>query len=338
MKCVLLAGGSGTRLAPLTDGFSKHLVRVGQRTLLEHALSDLEAGGVDEVCVVLGETGATAIRDHLRESDQFDLEVRYAVQGAARGVADAISHAEPFVGDEPFLVYLGDNLFGPSLEPFVRGFAATEDGVGLCLRRVDDPTRFGVPVFESGSLQDIVEKPADPPSEYAVTGLYGFPPAVFDHIERLEPSDRGELEVTDAIRSLLDAGRSAHVHRFDGWWVDAGTPDGLLTANRRVLAGSGGSGPAAATDAVGADADSGLGEGVRVRAPVSVGAGVEVGNGTELGPNVTLDADVVVGSEARISDSIVLSGATVADGTSVTRSIVAPGARVTTTLRDEVYR
>ncbi len=338
MKCVLLAGGSGTRLAPLTDGFSKHLVRVGQRTLLEHALSDLEAGGVDEVCVVLGETGATAIRDHLRESDQFDLEVRYAVQGAARGVADAISHAEPFVGDEPFLVYLGDNLFGPSLEPFVRGFAATEDGVGLCLRRVDDPTRFGVPVFESGSLQDIVEKPADPPSEYAVTGLYGFPPAVFDHIERLEPSDRGELEVTDAIRSLLEGGRSAHVHRFDGWWVDAGTPDGLLTANRRVLAGSGSPGPSGTPETGTSDPHHGLGERVRIHGPVSVGAGVEVGNGTELGPNVTLDADVVVGSEARISDSIVLSGATVADGTSVTRSIVAPGARVTTTLRDEVYR
>ena len=233
MKGVILAGGLGTRLLPLTLATNKHLLPVYDRPMVCYPLQQLAHAGITEVLIVTGEQHG----DHFREQlgDGFQL----AFQEGEGGIAEALSLAEDFAQGEPVVVILGDNIFQDALAPHLVEYRARGSGGMVFLKDVDDPERFGVAeVGADGVITRIVEKPAQPTSRYAVTGCYVYDSRVFDVIRTLAPSQRGELEITDVNNRYLEWGELTHA-TLPGWWTDAGTPESLHLASALVAADRG---------------------------------------------------------------------------------------------------
>jgi glucose-1-phosphate thymidylyltransferase len=340
MKGVLLAGGKGTRLRPITHTGPKQLVPVANKPVIQYAIEDLKNAGITDIGVVLGNKGREAIQDRLGDGSEFGVDITYIVQGDPLGLAHAVGCAREFVGDDDFVVYLGDNMLKQGIADLVESFERGEYDAGIALQSVGEPEQFGVAaVDESGAVTQLVEKPDDPPSTLALIGIYVFSPVVFDAIERLEPSWRGEYEITEAIQTLLNDGRAVDSLVIEGWWKDTGKPADVLEANRLVLDDRRGETPAADIES---DAETTghldvhdsavIEDGAVVRGPVSIGedttieTGTYVGPYTSVGPNSTLrnahiENSVVVGdssitTDGKIVDSLIGRGATVgsADG------------------------
>lgn len=231
MKGVILAGGTGSRLYPLTKVTNKHLLPVGRYPMIYHAIANLAGAGISDVLIVTGTEHMGDVVGLLGSGRSFGMEFTYRVQDEAGGIAQALGLAEAFVGDDRCVVVLGDNIFEHSIAPHVNRFAAQERGARILLKEVHDPQRFGVAAIEGGRVVAIEEKPAKPKSNYAVTGVYMYDAAVFDIIRTLRPSARGELEITDVNNAYLRQGLLEY-DVIDGWWTDAGTPESLAAANR----------------------------------------------------------------------------------------------------------
>jgi glucose-1-phosphate thymidylyltransferase len=237
MKGVLLHGGLGTRLRPLTHTGPKQLIRVAGKPVSQWALEDLRDAGVRDVAVVLGNLAPERVVEYYGDGSWLGLRLTYVYQGYPYGIAHAVYAVKDFVGDEPFVVYLGDNVILEGVSRFAREFENSGADAMVLLVEVEDPRRFGVARFdEDGRLVGFVEKPKEPPSKYALAGVYFFrPPHVFKVIEKLKPSWRGELEITDALQGLMDAGFRVEYGIISGWWKDTGTPSDILEANRLLL-------------------------------------------------------------------------------------------------------
>ena len=233
LRGVLLAGGSGSRLLPLTRVTNKHLLPVGEEPMLFWPLRRMVAAGVDQILVVTGVEHMGHIVGALGSGRDFGCELTYRVQDEAGGIAQALGLAERFAAGGPVLAVLGDNVFQADLADEVARFTRQGVGARILLKEVECPQRFGVPVFEGDRLLDVQEKPAVPGSPYAVTGIYQFDGGVYDVIRGLVPSGRGELEITDVIRAYLAAGTLTW-GLLDGWWSDAGTFESLRRANALV--------------------------------------------------------------------------------------------------------
>jgi len=230
MKGVILAGGLGTRLYPLTYVTNKHLLPVLDKPMIFYPIETLIRAGISEVMVVTGGPHAGHFLHVLKNGEELGLTyLEYAYQeGGNRGIADALSLAEDFATDEPITVILGDNTTDADISEAVKSF---KEGATLFLKEVADPKRFGVPLFgEGGRIIEIIEKPEVPPSQYAVTGLYIYDAGVFDYIREIEPSERGQLEITDVNNCYLRDGKLSW-ELLDGFWSDAGTPESLFRAS-----------------------------------------------------------------------------------------------------------
>lgn len=232
MKGIILAGGLGSRLYPLTHATNKHLLPVYDQPMIFYPIQTLTSAGIDEILVVTGGPHAGDFVPVLRDGRQFGVKrLQYAYQEREGGIAEALSFAETFADGEPVCVILGDNTTDANIRPAVEAF---EEGATLFLKEVPDPERFGCPVFDklnAKNILEIQEKPHNPSSNYAVTGLYIYDPRVFDLISQLEPSDRGELEITDINNLYLTEGR-LNWFALEGFWSDAGTFQSLYRANR----------------------------------------------------------------------------------------------------------
>ena len=235
MKGVILAGGLGTRLLPMTRVTNKHLLPVYDRPMIYYPLQQLVHAGIDDILIVTGGNNAGDFLRLLRNGREFGLEhVNYTYQEGEGGIAEALGLAEHFAEGEPLCVILGDNIFQNPIAPAVRAYEEAGGAGGMILlKEVDDPERFGVAVVENGTVTRIVEKPKDPPSRLAVTGCYLYDPRVFDIIHGLEPSQRGELEITDVNNRYIEWGALRH-HVLEGWWTDAGTVPSLNRAARLI--------------------------------------------------------------------------------------------------------
>jgi glucose-1-phosphate thymidylyltransferase len=237
MKGVVLAGGNGKRLYPLTKVTNKHLLPVGDQPMVYHPLKKLTEAGIDEILVVTGVEHMGDVVTLLGSGKDFGCRFTYKVQDEAGGIAQALGLAENFAGDDLLCVILGDNVFEASIAPAARRFREQKKGARLQLKQVKDPHRFGVAELEGDKISRIDEKPAKPRSDLAVTGIYFFDGQVFEIIRRLKPSGRGELEITDVNNAYLERGELAF-DVLDGWWTDAGTLESLRNANR-LVAGKG---------------------------------------------------------------------------------------------------
>src|SRR6185369_7951380 len=234
MKGIVLAGGLGTRLAPLTRVTNKHLLPVFDEPMVHYPIRTLIGGGISEILIVTGGNSAGDFLKLLRNGKEFGLErLHYAYQEGEGGIAAALSLAERFADGEPICVVLGDNILEKSIAPFVKKFRHQGTGAKILLSEVTDPQRFGVPVLEDGRVVRIEEKPAEPKSQYAVIGVYMYDNRVFDIIKTLKPSGRGELEITDVNNAYIEAGDLSW-DAIEGWWTDAGTFDSLLKASNLV--------------------------------------------------------------------------------------------------------
>jgi glucose-1-phosphate thymidylyltransferase len=236
VKGVILHGGAGTRLRPLTFTGPKQLIPIANKPVSQYVLEDLVSSGVRDVAIVLGETYPELVKEYYKDGSSFGARITYVYQGKPLGIAHAVKLCRDFVGDEKFVVYLGDQILQKGIKRYVERFASEDYDAFILLKEVEDPTRFGVAQFdERGRLVRLVEKPKVPPSRYALVGVYFFKPVVFDVIEDLKPSWRGELEITDAIQLMLERGYSVGYEILDGWWFDVGKSDDVLAVNAKVL-------------------------------------------------------------------------------------------------------
>ena len=236
MKGVMLHGGAGTRLRPLTFSGPKQLIPVANKPVSQYVLEDLVSAGITDIAIVLGETFPELVREHYGDGSRFGCKITYVYQGKPLGIAHAVGLCRDFVGDESFVVYLGDNLLQHGIKKYLEQFLNGDYDAFILLKEVEDPTRFGVAEFdEKGRLVRLVEKPKIPPSNYALVGVYFFKPVIFDMIKELKPSWRGELEITDAIQTLLDRGYRVSYAIVEGWWLDTGKKDDILHANALIL-------------------------------------------------------------------------------------------------------
>jgi glucose-1-phosphate thymidylyltransferase len=233
-RAVVLCAGQGSRLRPLTFSKPKHLLPVAGTPILGWALAALQRSGIKRVAIVVGHH-AEAIRQYVGTGEAWDLDVTYLTQVQPLGIGHAVNLARDFVEDNPFVVYLGDNLFEDGLEEFIRGFDPTRCDAALLLKRVPDPQQFGVAQVDGSRVTAVVEKPKVPPSDLAIVGVYTFKPSVFAAIASLEPSGRGEIEITDAIQRLVAEGQGVAWTEVQGLWEDTGEPSALLRANREWL-------------------------------------------------------------------------------------------------------
>lgn len=238
MKGVVLAGGTGSRLRPLTLTTNKHLLTVHDRPMVHFPIGCLVAAGVHDVMVVTGEEYVEEFRRVLDDGAGLGVSrLSFAGQRGAGGIADALRQAEDFAAGEKLCVVLGDNLIGGSIRDAAARFEQQNRGAKVMLKRVTDPRRYGVAQLDAhGRIKRIHEKPDNPPSDLAVIGIYFYPPDVFDIVRNLKPSSRGELEITDVNNAYAERGELEH-ENLDGWWTDAGTHESLAEAIRLVKAG-----------------------------------------------------------------------------------------------------
>lgn len=231
MKGIILAGGTGSRLLPLTKVTNKHLLPVGRYPMIFYPIYKLKQAKIYEILVVTGREHMGDVIELLGSGRDFGVEFTFKVQDEAGGIAQALGLARHFVGNDRCVVILGDNIFEDDITPYVENYKKQEKGAKILLKEVPDPNRFGVPEIKDGKIIKIEEKPKEPKSNFAVTGIYMYDSEVFDIIKTLKPSARGELEITDVNNTYLEKGLLTY-DILKGWWTDAGTPESLFRANQ----------------------------------------------------------------------------------------------------------
>ncbi len=289
MKGLILSGGKGTRLRPLTYTSAKQLVPVANKPVLYYAIESIVAAGITEIGIIVGETGAE-IRAAVGDGSRFGARVTYIPQEAPLGLAHAVMIAEEFLQDSPFVMYLGDNLIAGGIAALVSEFRELGCNSEILLAEVSNPEQFGVAELDGeGKVRRLVEKPKEPKSNLALVGVYMFDAHIFESVRRIKPSARGELEITDAIQDLIDRGLDVHPHTVRGWWKDTGKLEDMLEANRIVLEGLEGRRGANIQE---------IGRGSRIEGRVQLGEGVELIDSLVRGP-------VVIGDGTRLENAFV---------------------------------
>jgi glucose-1-phosphate thymidylyltransferase len=296
MKAIILSGGKGTRLRPLTYTGAKQLVPVANKPILWYGIESIVAAGITDIGIIISPETGEEVKTKTGNGDRFGASIKYILQDQPAGLAHAVKIAQPFLGDSPFVMYLGDNLVQSDLNMFLESFREKSLDALTLLCQVPNPSAFGVAkVDENGRVLQLVEKPKNPPSNLALVGIYIFSNIIHNAIASIKPSARGELEITDAIQFLIEEQKKVEAFQIKGWWLDTGKKDDLLEANRIILDTN-------LTSAVLGDVD----ERSQVIGRVQIGPGSKIINSTIRGP-------VTIGSNCHIENSFIGPYSSVAD-------------------------
>jgi glucose-1-phosphate thymidylyltransferase len=318
MKGLILSGGKGTRLYPLTYTLAKQLVPLANKPVLVRVIETIRDAGVNEIGVVVGDPTANEIMQRIGDGSSYGVDITYIKQPSPDGLAHAVRISQDFLGDDRFVMFLGDNSIQGGISDLIRAFADSKWNSQIVLKAVADAQMYGVAdLNDDGSIRRLIEKPKVPPSNLALVGIYMFDHHVFEAVSAIQPSKRGEYEITDAIQWLIDHGHSVHPYIHQGWWFDTGNPIDMLVANSAVLD--------ELTPGIAADATI---ENSTVDSRVTVQAGARIVNSTVRGPAIIGESTVIEDSyigpftsiyhhvtvkNCEIERSIVLEESTVSD-------------------------
>lgn len=333
LKGVILHGGHGTRLRPLTHTGVKQLIPVANKPISQYVLEDLCGAGVKVIAIVLGDIYPEKVKEHFGDGRRFGVKNTYLYQDRPAGIAHAVSLCRDFVGEDLFVVYLGDNLIKGGIKSFVKTFKNSDADAMVLLCEVQNPERFGVARFEDGRLVELVEKPKKPPSNYALTGIYFFKPVIFQMIKELKPSWRGELEITEAIQLLIERGHKVHHQFVKGWWKDTGSPEEILEANRLVL-------DELKTSIKGEveknsfiqgrvmlEKNAVVKDGALIRGPAIVGENTVIGSKVYIGPYTSIGRNVEI-KQGEVENSIIMDNCLIDIEERISGSLIAPYTKI----------
>ncbi len=313
MKAIILSGGKGTRLRPLTYTGAKQLVPVANKPILWYGIESIVAAGIIEIGIIISPETGEEVKAKTGDGSQFGAKITYILQDSPLGLAHAVKVAQPFLGDSPFVMYLGDNLVESQLDLFLDKFNSKHLDALTLLCEVENPTAFGVAkVDELGRVLELIEKPQNPPSNLALVGVYLFSPAIHHAIANIHPSARGELEITDAIQYLINIDKNVESFRLNGWWLDTGKKDDLLAANQIILDSFPDSNVLGEVDdssKISGRVHVGTGTKIinsTIRGPVTIGDNCHVEN-CFIGPYSAIANETVL-IEADIEHSVILQG------------------------------
>ena len=334
MKGIILHGGHGTRLRPLTHTGPKQLLSIANKPMSQYALEDLREAGIDDIAIIIGDVYPDKVKEFYGDGSKFGIKVSYVNQDQPKGISHAIRLCKNFVGKEKFVVYLGDNVLRTGLVKYAKKFVSSNSDAMILLCEVDDPSRFGIAELEGKKLKKIIEKPKHPKSNLAVIGVYFLTPKIFDIIDKLKPSWRGELEITDALQMMIEKNQTIQYDTVTGWWKDTGTPDDVLHANHLIL------------DTIGTSNQFVLSEGAKVQGNIVIGKNSSIsrdsfvtgpaiiGDHCTIGPSARVGPYVSVGNNSvlkkcDIENSIIMDGCKITSKIHITDSIIAHGSEIT---------
>jgi len=301
MKGIILHGGHGTRLRPLTHTGPKQLLPIANKPMSQYCIESIRDAGITDIAIIIGGLGSNKVREYYGNGKNFGVNLTYIEQDEPRGIAHAIRLCKEFVNNEKFLVFLGDNIIQKSITDFVENFNKSDYDATVLLCEVDNPSRFGIADVENEKIVKITEKPKKPTSNLAVTGIYLLTPLIFEVIDNLKPSWRNELEITDALDNLLKQNDNIGYETITDYWKDTGTPEDILNANRQVLEHicnqTGGN-------------------------PSIIGKNCKIDESALIGPNVSIGDDTIISSDVVIENSIIMSGCIIDGGLNIKNSII----------------
>jgi glucose-1-phosphate thymidylyltransferase len=333
MKAIILSGGKGTRLRPLTYSGAKQLVPVANKPILFYCIDNIVRAGIKDVGIIISPETGQEIRDAVGDGGRWGINIKYITQDVPGGLAHAIKTAGDYLADSPFVMYLGDNLIGAGIDKFVNEFRKNSPEALILLKEVDNPKQFGVAdVSEDGKVVRLIEKPDVPPSNLALVGIYIFSPKIHEAIERISPSKRGELEITDAIQELINMGCNVESFVLNMWWLDTGKKDDMLTANVIVL-------DEWLKESINAEVDDkskilgrvSIGKGSvvresRIRGPVVIGENTVIENAF-VGPYTSIGNNSKV-IRSSVEHSVIMDGSELRDIERLEESLIGRGVKI----------
>jgi len=334
VKGIILHGGHGTRLRPLTHTGPKQLLTIANKPMSQYALEDLRKAGIIDIAIIIGDVYPEKVKEFYGDGKKFGVKLSYIYQDNPKGISHAIRLCKDFVGKEKFVVYLGDNVLRTGLVNYTKKFGISKADAMILLCEVDEPSRFGIAELDGKKIKKITEKPKHSTSNLAVIGVYFLTPKIFDIIDKLKPSWRGELEITDALQMMMDNKLTIQYDTVTGWWKDTGTPDDILRANKLLL------------DTVGTKNQFILNDGSKVQGNIVIGKNSSIsrdsfvtgpaiiGDHCIIGPSARIGPYVSVGNntilkKCDIENSIIMDGCKINSKIHISESIVAHGCEIT---------
>jgi len=333
VKGVILHGGHGTRLRPLTHTGPKQLLPIANKPMSQYCVETLVRAGIVDIMFVIGGIGANRVKDYYGNGEKFGAKFGYVEQVFPKGIAHAISLCEDFVKDEKFVVFLGDNIIQREITEYISSFQRSNAQASLLLCEVDNPSQFGIAEIENGKIKKITEKPKTPPTNLAVTGIYFLTPHIFEIIDKLKPSWRNELEIADALQMLIEEKKEINYEIITDFWKDTGTPNDIIEANRFILEDMTESFKGTKEDEVIIDGKVIVGEetiikhGAKIIGPVIIGKRCVIENGTTIGENTSIGDDCHIKCDT-VSSSIIMPNCTVDSKLNIKNSIIAPNTKI----------
>ena len=329
MKGIILHGGHGTRLRPLTHTGPKQLLPIANKPMSEYCLNALKDAGVSEIAIIIGGVAANKVQEYYGDGKNFGVNITYINQDEPRGIAHAINLCKNFIQNERFIVFLGDNIIKKDISDYRKEFENSEFAASILLCEVDNPSQFGIADLNSdGSIKKIMEKPKEPPTNLAVTGIYFLTPKIFDVISRLKPSWRNELEITDALQMLLEEGNKIGYYMITDYWKDTGTPNDIIHANKVILEDMKPYFNGMKEDNVKIEGNLMLGKNSVIKTGTTIIGPVIIGDNCIIGPDAQIGKNTSIGDNSEISyckieDSILMDGCKVKSHIKIRNSIIA---------------
>ena len=333
MKGIILHGGHGTRLRPLTHTGPKQLLPIANKPMSQYCIESISEAGITDIAIIIGGLGSDKVKEYYGNGENFGVNLTYIEQDYPRGIAHAVNLCKDFVGDEKFVVFLGDNIIQKSISESAGNFERSDSDALISLCEVDNPSRFGIADVKDEKIIKIMEKPKNPPTNLAVTGLYFLTPKIFNVIDRLKPSSRNELEITDALQMLLEENHNISYNMITDYWKDTGTPEDILNANMQVLKKMKPYFYGKKEDGVSVQNSLMLGEGSliktgsRINGPVIIGKNCIIEPNTTIGPNTSIgDHSILSGCE--VENSIIMSECKIECNAKIRHSIISTNSHI----------